>query len=181
MILEKLEPEPKEKIPHWNLQKAKWEHFKRLYHVNLNPKAYINQEDHNTYFTKPLLTIANKCILKNECKKKVRACHAALRKFKTNTTKENLEFFKNCRTRARRTTRNLEKPHIKKQKQCGIWFKKYWVRITAPPLKHLIKKDQTKATNKKDIANLLAETFSQNYSSRNLNQQFQSNKLKEEK
>ena len=34
---------------------------------------------------------------------------------------------------------------------------------------------------KKDIVNLVAETFSQNSSSRNLNQKFQSNKLKEEK
>ena len=82
IILERLEPEPEEKIPCWNLQKAKWEHFKRLCHVNLNPKANINQEDHNTYFTKTLLTIAEKSIPKsstqlkfnkpwynNECKK----------------------------------------------------------------------------------------------------------------
>ena len=62
MILERLEPEPEEKIPCWNLQKAKWEHFKRLCHDSLNPKAHINQEDHNTYFTKTLLTIAEKCI-----------------------------------------------------------------------------------------------------------------------
>ena len=94
-----------------NLQKAKREHFKRLWDVNLTPKANTNQEDHNTYFTKTLLTIAksstqpkfDKPWYNNECKKVVRVCCAALRKFKTNPTKENLEFFKNCRARAWRT------------------------------------------------------------------------------
>ena len=38
-----------------------------------------------------------------------------------------------------------------------------------------------KRPNKSNIVNLLAETFSQNSLSRNLNQKFQSNKLKEEK
>ena len=42
---ERLEPEPEEKISRWNLQKARWEHFKRLCHVNLNPKVNRNQED----------------------------------------------------------------------------------------------------------------------------------------
>ena len=105
----------RKKLPCWNVQKAKWEHFKRLCHVNLTPKANINQEDHNIYFTKTL-TIAEECMPKssiqpkfnipwynNECKKAVRACCAALRKFKTNPTKENLELFKNCTARAQRT------------------------------------------------------------------------------
>ena len=62
--------------------------------------------------------------------------------------------------------RNLEKLHIKNKHQhqdqnsMEYDFKKYWVRIAAPQLKHLIKKDQRKATNKKGIVNILAETFS---------------------
>ena len=63
IMLERLEPELEEKIPRWNLQKAKWGHFKKLYHVNLTPKAKINQEDHNTYFTKTLLSIADTKII----------------------------------------------------------------------------------------------------------------------
>ena len=60
-------------------------------------------------------------------------------------------------------------------------FKKILGKNDSTPLKHLIKKDQTKATNKKDIVNLLAKTFSQNFLSRNLNKKFQSNKLTEER
>ena len=113
IILGRLELELEEKLPHWNLEKAKWEHFKRLYHVNITPKAYKNQEDHNTYFTKTLLLL-QKNVYQNHplnqnsinlvsiitAKKAVRACCATLRKFKTNLIRENLQFFKNCRARA---------------------------------------------------------------------------------
>ena len=65
IILERLETKLEEKIPRWNLQKAKWRHFKRLSYANLTPKPNINQKDHNTYFTKTLLTITEECIPKS--------------------------------------------------------------------------------------------------------------------
>ena len=99
--------------------------FKRLCH--LNQKACLNQEDHNIYLTKTLLTIAEECTPKsstqpkfnkpwynNECKKAVRARRAALRKFKTNPTKKNLEFFKNCSARTRRSIKEAKQETWKK-------------------------------------------------------------------
>ena len=113
IILERLEPEPEEKIPCWNLQKAKQEHFKRLCHVILNPKANINKKKaqhlfhkntpnyhRNVYQNHLLNRNSNKLWYNNECIKTVRVLRTTLRKFKTNPTKENLELFKNCRARA---------------------------------------------------------------------------------
>ena len=148
IILEKLEPELEEKIPHWNLQKAKWEHFKRLPCQSKSKSQYKPRRPQHLFHKNT--PIAEKCIPKssiqlkfnkpwynNECKRAVRTRHATLRKFETNPTKENLEFFKNCSARSK--TRNFKKLHIKNKHQhknqnsVEYDFKKYPVRITAPP------------------------------------------------
>ena len=54
-------------------------------------------------------------------------------------------------------------------------------KLQPTTLKHLTKKKQTEATTRKDIAEVLAETFSENSSLKNSNPQFISYKSKSEK
>ena len=171
IILERLEPKLEEKIPCWNLQRAKWEHFKTL-PCQFKSKSQYKPRRPQHLFHKNTPTITEKCIPKsslqpkfnkpwynNECKKAVRTRHAALRKFKTYPTKENLEFFKNCRARAPRTTKEAKRETWKNftlkintsTKTTTVWnmiLKKYQVRITAPPPNTLFKKKQKQRTKK---------------------------------
>ena len=110
-------------------------------------------------------------------KKAKRERHAALRKFKTNPTKENLEFFKNCRARAQRTIKEAKQETWKNftskintnTKTKTVWDMIKKISGGTPPPETPCEKRSNKSNKQKDIANLLAETFSQNSSSRNLN------------
>ena len=203
IILEHSGPNLNDRIPCWNLKKAKWEDFKNLCISQLIPENNINDEDHINYFTKTLFDIATKCIPKtststtnkkpwfnDECKKAIRLRKAALRKFNNQPTRGNLNYFKIHRARARRDIKQAKRTSWRnyvnklnsftKSKKVWDMIRKISGKNRSNPLKHL-SKENTKVTNKQSIANLLAETFSNNSSSKHYSKQFQKIKRTKEK
>ena len=152
-------------------------------------------EDNITYFSKTLISIAeesipktssnkkhNKSWFNDDCKTAIRSCKAALRKFNLQPSAENLNNFKIHRAKTRRVIKISKKTswrnYVNKLKSSSK-SKKVWDMIrkisgknTSSPIKHL-SKNHIKATNKKDIADLLAKTFSENSSSTNYSKPFQ--------
>ena len=203
IILENSGPELDDKIPRWNLRRAKWDEFKNSCILKLKTDANDTVEDNITYFSKTLISIAeesiprtssnkkyNKSWFNDDCKTAIRSRKAALRKFNLQPSAENLNNFKIHRAKTRRVIKSSKKTswrnYVNKLKSSSK-SKKVWDMIrkisgknTSSPIKHL-SKNHIKATNKKDIADLLAKTFSKNSSSTNYSKPFQNIKKNAEK
>ena len=203
IILENSGPELDDKIPRWNLRRAKWDEFKNSCILKLKSDANDTVEDNITYFSKTLISIAeesipktssnkkhNKSWFNDDCKTVIRSRKAALRKFNLQPSAENLNNFKIHRAKTRRVIKISKKTswrnYVNKLKSSSK-SKKVWDMIrkisgknTSGPIKHL-SKNYIKATNKKDIADLLANTFSKNSSSTNYSKPFQNIKKNAEK
>ena len=132
----------------------------------------------------------NKSWFNDDCKTAIRSRKAALRKFNLQPSAENLNNFKIHRAKTRRVIKTSKKTswrnYVNKLKSSSK-SKKVWDMIrkisgknTSSPIKHL-SKNHIKATNKKDIADLLAKTFSKNSSSTNYSKPFQNIKKNAEK
>ena len=165
--------------------------------------ANDTDDDNITYFSKTLISIAVESIPKtssnkkhykswfnDDCKTAIRSRKAALRKFNLQPSAENLNNFKIHRAKTRRVIKTSKKTswrnYVNKLKSSSK-SKKVWDMIrkisgknTSSPIKHL-SKNHIKATNKKDIADLLANTFSKNSSSTNYSKPFQNIKKNAEK
>ena len=203
IILENSGPELDDKIPRWNLRRAKWDEFKNSCILKLKSDANNTVDDNITYFSKTLISIAeesipktssnkkhNKSWFNDDCKTAIRSRKAALRKFNLQPSAENLNNFKIHRAKTRRVIKTSKKTswrnYVNKLKSSSK-SKKVWDMIrkisgknTSSPIKHL-SKNHIKATNKKDIADLLANTFSKNSSSTNYSKPFQNIKKNAEK
>ena len=191
------------KTPSWNLEKANWDGFKTSCLAQLTPEANKSNEENILYFTNTLLNIAEEHIPKSststkynrpwfneECKKAVRLRKATLKKCKINPTRENLNAYKNSRAKALKIVKNSKRSpwrnHVANINS-NTKPKKVWqmiLKITGPnsntPIKHLTQ-NNLKITDEKDIANHLAETFSQNSSAKYKSKSFQIIKKKVEK
>ena len=189
IILENSGPELDDKIPRWNLRRAKWDEFKNSCILKLKTDANDTVEDNITYFSKTLISIAeesiprtssnkkyNKSWFNDDCKTAIRSRKAALRKFNLQPSAENLNNFKIHRAKTRRVIKSSKKTSWRnyvnnlksssKSKKVWDMIRKISGKNTSSPIKHL-SKNHIKATNKKDIADLLAKTFSKNSSSTN--------------
>ena len=112
------------------------------------------------------------------------------RKFKKEPLTSNLNSFKLLRAKARKTIKQAKKiswqNYINKlnssTKTNTVWkmIRKISGKNQSTPLKHLIK-NNTQVTNKKDIVNTLAETFSENPSSTNSNTKFHKDKKEKQR
>ena len=165
IFLENSGPELDDKIPRWNLRRASI------------PRTSSNKKHNKSWFN-------------DDCKTAIRSRKAALRKFNLQPSAENLNNFKIHRAKTRRVIKTSKKTswrnYVNKLKSSSK-SKKVWDMIrkisgknTSSPIKHL-SKDHIKATNKKDIADLLAKTFSKNSSSKNYSKTFQNIKKNAEK
>ena len=203
IILENSGPELDDRIPRWNLRRAKWDEFKNSCILKLNSDTNNTDDDNITYFSKTLISIAEESISKtssnkkynkpwfdDDCKAAIRSRKAALRKFNLQPSAENLNNFKIHRAKTRRVIKTSKKTtwrnYVSKLKSSSK-SKKVWDMIrkisgknSSGPIKHL-SKNHVKATNKKDIADLLAKTFSNNSSSTHYSKQFQHIKENAEK
>ena len=132
----------------------------------------------------------NKPWFDDDCKAAIRSRKAALRKFNLQPSAENLNNFKIHRAKTRRVIKTSKKTtwrnYVSKLKSSSK-SKKVWDMIrkisgknSSGPIKHL-SKNHVNATNKKDIADLLAKTFSNNSSSTHYSKQFQHIKKNAEK
>ena len=94
IFLENSGPKLDDKIPRWNLRKAKWDEFKNSCILKLRSDANNTNDDNITYFSKTLTSIAKESIPKTssnkkhnkpwfdgDCKAAIRSRKAALRKF----------------------------------------------------------------------------------------------------
>ena len=202
IILENSGPGLDDKIPRWNLRRANWDEFKNSCILKLKSDANNTVDDNITYFSKTLISIAEESIPKtsnkklkkswfnDDCKAAIRSRKAALRKFNLQPSAENLNNFKMNRAKTRRVIKTSKKTswqnYVSKLKSSSK-SKKVWDMIrkisgknSSGPIKHL-SKNHIKATNKKDIADLLAKKFSNNSSSNNYSKQFQHIKKNAEK
>ena len=203
IILENSGPELDDKIFRWIRRRAKWDEFKNACILKLKPDANNTHDDNITYFSKTLISIAqesipntssnkkyNKLWFDDDCKAAIRPRKADLRKFNLQPSGENLNNFKMHRTKTRRVIKTSKKTswrnYVSKLKSSSkskkVWdmIRKISGKYSSGPIKHL-SKNHVKATNKKDIADLLAKTFSNNSSSTYYSKQFQHIKKNAEK
>ena len=194
IILENSGPELDDKIPRWNLRRAKWDEFKNSCILKIKSDANNTVDDNITYFSKTLISIAeesipktsnkkhNKSWFNDDCKTAIRSRKAALRKFNLEPSVENLNNFKIHRAKTRRVIKSSKKTSCRNYvnnlksssesiKVCDM-IRKISGKNTSSPIKHL-SKNHIKAINKKDIADLLAKTFSKDSSSTNYSKPFQ--------
>ena len=122
IILENSGPELDDKIPRWNLRRAKWDEFKNSCILKLKSDANDTVHDNNTYFSKTSISIAeesiprassnkkhNKSWFNDDCKTAIRSHKAALRKFNIQPSAENLNNFKIHRAKSRRVIKTSKK------------------------------------------------------------------------
>ena len=84
IILENSGPELDDKIPRWNLRRAKWDEFKNSCIIKLKSDANDTVDDNITYFSKTLMSIAELSIPKTSSNKKHKSwfngdCKTAIR------------------------------------------------------------------------------------------------------
>ena len=201
ILLEILQPLHDERLPYWKLNKANWEVFETIgkQKLFLDP----NTTDQKKYFTDTLISIANECITKtstsnkhktpwfnDDCRKAIHLFKAALCKFNKQPTTTNLNDFKLLRAKTCKLIKETKKKswqnyvnQLGSSTKANTILRMIW-KISGKPQsttrKHLTK-NQTEATTRKDIAEVLAETFSENSSLKNSNPQFISYKIKSEK
>ena len=120
IILENSGPELDDKIPRWNLRRAKWDEFKNSCILKLKPDANDTVEDNITYFSKTLISIVEESIPKtsnkkhkswfnDDCKTAIISRKAALRKFNLQPSVENLNNFKIHRAKTHRVIKTSKK------------------------------------------------------------------------
>jgi hypothetical protein len=111
-----------EPISRWKFSKADWSLFSNLCNTRFKPGDFENIEDPIDKFSSMLLQIAEECIPKtstnlkrnnpwfnDDCKKSIKERRAAVRKFQTYPTSDNLTNVKIFRAKARRTIRQAKK------------------------------------------------------------------------
>ena len=149
------------RTPSWTLKKANWDEFKTLCLTDLIPEANKNKEEDLLYFTNTLLNIAERHIPKSstspkhnrpwfneECQKAVRLRRVALKKFKINPTRENLNNYKNSGAKAWKIIKDSKRSTWKKYvvqinnstKPKEVWqmILKITVKNSNSPIKYLI-------------------------------------------
>ena len=180
----------------WKLHKANWEQFRVQCEQTLHPSALENCENPAELFTSLLYSAAEKSIprtstdpkhpnkpwFNNDCKKAIGERKSVLRQFNLRPTQENLLNFKIARAKARRTIKQSKRASWR-QYVSGLnsrsSVKKTWEMIrkingksSTLNVGHLNVGDDV-VTSKKDIADVLADTFAEKSSSSNYSTSFQ--------
>ena len=192
--------EPSEK---WKLNKADWPSFKALCESEIN-ETILKAKDPIDNFTTILYKIAEKTIPKtstktkkkkkpwfnDDCKTSIQKRRQALRQFNTRPMHQNLENYRVFRAKARRTIRDSKRKSWKQyvsKLNSRTSIKKVWDMVReiqgkgkSASVYHL-KKNNTHVTSKKDIANTLADNFSEKSSSENYSANFRKIKDQQEK
>ena len=195
---------PVDFVPRWNFSKANWELFQSQCVSKLYPEKFKDIDDPIAEFSSVLLQIAEDSIPKtsgsgkrnrpwfnDDCKKSIKERKAALRQFDITPTSEHLQRVKIFRAKARRTVRQAKKKswqsYVSKLNSRSS-IKKVWNMVRkisgkskASSVNHLKKNNSEIASEKKDIADTLADTFSKNSSSSHYSKEFQKIKHQKEK
>ena len=123
IILENSGPKLDDKIPRWNLRRAKWDELKNSCILKLKSDANDTDDDYITYFSKTLMSIAEECIPKifknkknkswfnDDCLTAIISRKATLCKFNLQPSADNLNNFKIHRAKTRRVIKNSKKTY----------------------------------------------------------------------
>ena len=169
ILLENSGSEIDDKIPRWNLKRAKWDEFKNSCILELISDANDIDDDNITLFSKTLMFISeesipktssnkrhNKSWFNDDCKTAIRPRKAALRKFNLQPSAEYLNNLKIHTAKTRRIIQTFKKTswrnYVNKLKPSSK-SKKVWDMIRKifgkkSPIKHK-SKNHIKATTKK--------------------------------
>jgi hypothetical protein len=187
----------------WILQRADWDEYSRMCAAQLAFNSFIDDNDPVESFSSVLVDIANGCIPKStgkprriskpwfnqECKDKIALREEAISALKSNINDTNISNARVARATARRTIRQSKRQswqnyvsRINSQTSSKkVWnmIRKISGKYIPASTTHLTKNGST-ITDRKDIANTLAETMSHNSSSGHYSEKFQRFKIKAE-
>ena len=199
IIIEPILPSPNESPPRWVLSKANWDLFSQLCEEEIIPDLFENENCARqiSLFTEKINEIAHKCIPKSsgkskkrrrpwfneECNEAIKNRKKALIKFQKHPTENNFINFKYFKAQARRTIRTSKKQswqNFVSKLNNQTPMKKVWDMMKKISGKYatsnlnILQKDDETISDPIDIANCLAESFSQKSSNNNYSENFQS-------
>ena len=200
-----IQPTPPERNSQWRLHKADWPQYQIKCMMDITKQKFQDLEDPAYTFTDTIIEIAKQTIPKSstnshrihkpwfneDCANAIKLRKQALHKFTIEPSTVNLTNYKAARANARRvikeSKRNSWKQYVSKLNS-NTSIKKTWDMVRkisgkqcTSTTKHLTKPDGTKATEREDIANTLAEEFQKNSSTQNYSPKFQKYKNNREK
>ena len=204
IILEHLSSNSLERMPRWKFDRADWHSFETICEDELDPQVVLAADDPIETFTNIILSAADRTIPKtstnpkskskpwydNDCKNAIKDRKKAERHFNKHPLPGNLSQVRITRAKTRRTLKT-------KRRKCwrdfvsGITSKtpmrKVWNMIqrlkgknNKPKVQHL-KEGNGLLTSPSDIANRLADNFTEKSSSANYSPQFQRIKARKER
>ena len=116
IIIESIQNHDEDHNPKWKLNKANWDLFHILCDESLTNTSLSESSDPIATFTSSLISISEKCIPKtstnpkqsnpwynDDCKEAIKQRKQTLSRFCKFPTNENLNTYRNCRAKARRT------------------------------------------------------------------------------
>ena len=181
----------------WKLSKADWDTFSEKAASDLKADCIINAADPVGNFTDVLCSIANSTIpksktkpvkhntiwLNDECKEVIKCRKKAQRKLNIHPTAANIENYRIIRAKARRTIKARKRESWRKYVSSinnRTSIKKVWTMVRKISGKysntkiHHLDVNGDEVTDIPDIADSLAQTFSQNSSVQQCTQKFDS-------
>ena len=197
IFIKVLGPQIDEKVPKWKFRQADWRKYSELCAQSINRDVFQDKDDLVPSLTASIIEAANEAIPKSstksrhvnkpwftdDCKRAVRQRKKALDKFTHQPTHANLVDYRAARAKARRVVKESKRSSWKQyvsKLNCHSSVKKVWEMVRKISGKqsvcastHLTKGDGTKAVERKDIANTLAENFERNSSSQHYTEKFQ--------
>ena len=208
IVIENIKTREEDHNPKWKLNKANWDLFHTLCDESLTTTSLSDSTDRIADFTSSLIDISEKCIPKtstnpkksnpwyyDNCKEAIEQRKETLSRFCKFPTKDNLNTYRVFRAKARRTIKSSKrkswrtyvsnlnyKTPIKK-----VWdmVRKISGKSKSASHQHLNTNfnggAETKATDKKDIADTLGDAFSTNSANRNYSKEFQNYQNQQEK
>jgi len=200
-----VKPMPDERSPKWLIHKANWPEYSQLCSQEITLETFHNIEDPVSALENILTDIASKTIPKSsanprnknkpwfsaDCKEAIKLRKSSLQRFKNRPTSDNLNKYHKARAKARRTVKESKRDSWKRyvsKLNARTPAKKAWDMVRKisgkrlnTTITHLNKPDNSKCTERKDIANLLADEFQKNSSSNHYSQKFQTFKKNAEK
>ncbi|MEN8173077.1 MAG: reverse transcriptase domain-containing protein [Chloroflexota bacterium] len=204
IIFSSTKPILSEKLPTWNFKKADWGKFQFLATEIIEADLFDETDDPISLFSSILSDVAKEAVplsstkttrtkkpwFTEDCKNALHDRKAALTQLKTNPSPQNLVQYKITRAKTRRIIRESKrktwKEYVSKLNK-NTPIKHIWKMIrkikgnNSLPICHL-KTEDNYVSERKEIANTLAETFAKNSSTQNYTPKFQNfKKLQERK
>ena len=189
--------------PNWRFNYADWPSFTNLCSSVINDDILFD-DDPITSLTNKIINVAHNTIpftylsnkrkskswFNKDCKNAINSRNKALRIFNLHPTSQNHDIFKRLRAKAKKIIKKSKTDSFHnyvssldlQTSSSKVWnmIKNFKGKNSSDLISHL-NTNNTKITNKKDIANCLASTFSKTSSIANLSPAFYDNLIKAEK